>query len=370
MAKEKYNWEEIFKKLDEGSRVTDIAKEYGAAIATVSRKYTAYKAGELFARTDVMGDDAIERLAAKELNILVQQKKNILIRKKANDVSRNLAIGDTIIEALKDADFKPYKPIIHKDKEFSKEKNPQVFIVSDLHYVDKNRSKSLNKMGEMWMDNWNNSENVEIVFNGDLIENTHHISQLLDEKSSNPSIQAVEVANIIAEQVAYFKSNSNANITLKWIVGNHDEIRQITKALETPNTNWVVVIKGIVDALLKEYGIKSSDSSRFEVIKNDDKGMHIQHGHLLKSNRQENVEQFLIKKSILEGKLYGMYVISHFHQFRHWIMKGSKDNNHVVLTPSMKDWNGEFEDNMNMSNTSGMVSIEGNRNVKYIPIPK
>lgn len=366
----KYDWEEIYKKLKEGSTYKEIINEYGMAYATLVRRWKAYNAGELATREINFDQETLDAITKKELRVLTDQKKNTMIRQEANKASRNLSVVETIKESIESMDIKPFKSQRINRKEIDSKKTTQKFIMSDLHYVDEKRSSSLNKMSRMWVENWDGSESVYLIFNGDLIENTHHVSQLLDKDSSNPAYQSVEVAQIIAQQIKEFSDNINENIKINivWTNGNHDEIRQLTKAGDTPRSNWVEIISNMVSALLKDYeNIENDDSVYQEYIGLD--GMHIQHGHLLKSNRQESVEQFLIKKSVREGRLYNLYVISHFHQFRHWVMKGSKDDTQVVLTPSMKDWDGEFENTMNMSNTSGLISIDNDNNVKFIKIP-
>lgn len=380
----KYNWEEIFDKIDRGATYKEVMEEYGMAYATLVRKYKGYEAGRLTALEENSSEEMLEKLQDKELTILTQQKKNAMLRIAANKAARQLAIINIITDGINGMEFNLGTP-----KKFAQTKKPnndrdeeQVFVISDLHYVDAERSASLNKMGRMWFDNWNGAKNIILVFNGDLIENTHHVSQLLDTDSSNPSIQAVEVANVIANQIASLCANlPDVNVWTKWTIGNHDEIRQLTKAGEAKKTNFAFIIKAIVDKGLEGYenyintGYCAEAIALTKYSNNGERMVYsVEHGHRIKSNRQESIEQFIIKEHIQGGHLYDTYIISHFHQFRHWVLKGSSNSEgrdvEVIMTPSMKDWNGDFERDFNTRNTSGMISIDQDRHVKFIRIPQ
>ena len=410
MGQEKYNWKEIFIKLDKGISYRDIIDEHGMAYATLVRKYNGFKAGELATRELNFDKETLDKIVKKELNVLKEQKKNTLIKKEAHKLTRTIAITDILVEAIEKLVIKPYKvPVRDKIKVNDNKLKEIVWVVSDLHYLNDEKSASLNKMGQMWLDSYNGAENPVIVFNGDLIENTHHLEQLLNE--GNPMEQAANVAQIIASQIKYFldKAPNNVKLGTEWVVGNHDEIRQLSvKAGETKKINIVSIVAKLVEAILFDYvrmdkyysasGCdlnailplnyhKYNDIVDIERKELEAKGkehyythlegsntINIRHGHQFKSNDQKAIEFNLIKEAIQGHGFDALYVISHFHQFRNWVMKGSSLPNNeevmVVMTPSMKDWNGEFEIWNNTRNTSGMISIDENKNINYIRIPK
>lgn len=352
----------IWEHQGDGKTLAEWAKEFGVHKVRLCDRMRGFKS---FA--DAVRGDQAEFSAAvtrQALNNKKNQYKLSLERREINSVIRKEAMVERVMDEFIMPNLKPYKPVKYVNKVVTQE-GKQGFFISDLHFKTKELNVGLEDIGQMVVDNWDGSKHIRLIFGGDYVEGRHHMDQQITTAST--MAQVVEVADIIARNIAFIISNTNAEIHASYIIGNHDSIREgNTRAGDNLKEHIVGTLQRMVGALLKEYKqyFEIGDAA-YEISETiGDYSYNFRHGHIGNWADKSLMKNVLNEEMQLE-RSYDRYVFGHFHRWNDWMKKGV--NKRFIICPSMKTFDGNFENANLLRNTVGITTFKENGDVIMIP---
>lgn len=348
-AKNKYNWQEIIDFVEKNPHLNkkDIAKKFNVAPETLSRGLNSYY-------TKLNEDIFLKKFAKQQLGIKKEQKVLMYQRQMINKNLRDQGLITNVVKKLKHTKHK------YSDKDFLLKDehtfNKKIFLIGDLHYKDEETSEYLKKIPMFLTNNCKETEDIIIVFGGDFIENNLHNSQLL-ERTDTAMEQTINVSNLLSSALKFFLKTHTGKLDIYGLIGNHDEIRQLSfKANEDRRENVTPIISGILKNELKEFSNVTVYPFTYDLHFKKD-SVYIRHGHFIRNINY--LESRILKEREQQPKLKDVkvYVFFHFHKFKIEMIKGTDII--LILAPAMKKWNSYFEYSNNLVNTYGILMIQG-----------
>lgn len=352
----------IWENKGEGRKLKEYAVEFKVHPVTLTNKYTGFEAFAKIAKGDQsMFSAAVSRQA---LNNKKNQYKLALERREINNVIRKDSIKDIIMDELIVPSLKPFKPSKYNQKTAPKD-SKQVFFISDLHYKNMELATGLSDISDMIIEAWDGSKVIRIIWGGDYVEGRHHGDQ--QRTTASTMMQVTEVADIMAKIIANVISNTNAEVQSSYLIGNHDEIREgNTKAGENLSENIVGNLQTIVGLLLKEYKqYFDIGTPSYEISEElGDIKLNFRHGHV-GHWADKSIMKRVIDEELQLHRSHDVYVFGHFHRWNDWMKKGV--NKRFVICPSMKTWDGNFENANLLRNSTGITTFKSNGDIIMIP---
>lgn len=343
--------------------IANAAKEFNISRPNLTMFTKGYNYG--MQKALALDETLSKNISSREANLYKNQYKNNLKSREINkglreDALFELFAEEYVLPKIKPINVKKFTPLtpINDDRDII------TFAMGDLHYVDKRRSeRDILRLAELILDNYDGSKTIEIVVGGDWIENEGHRQQQI-ARTTTIMNQTIEVAELFSQVIATIKSNlPQVVINIVLIAGNHDMIKQLGLfSGEDNDTHVVGVIKKIIETHFKDNNdiVIIDTQNDHEYITNN---FLYEHGQKIRGDLKN---YFLTKKEQRNLKDITHYISFHSHRYEYIIPKGT--HYHLIKSPCVKTWKSDWEIDNNQIGTPGILKIDSNNNIGFIPI--
>lgn len=255
-------------------------------------------------------------LARREINLTKRSKRinrlSLEARKQIQDIDFMESFNEMVKETLQHSEqYVPDESLRQHVYVEDLDNTCRVFL-SDVHYMEGDGQR----LEDIMLNVFNETikeHNVELIFNGDIIQGCLRESDIIDGNLRIDK-QAKQFADIIIACLSTYDNNVKA---ITFIPGNHDRIN-ITKSYDGNTPSMITLVDSILTYAMPHLNIKTVRELNFNNCK-------VIHG-----------DQFRGKKAIKEYYAFTNYTIYHAHYHHHYV-----DGN-VIGLPSLSEPN-EYE---------------------------
>ncbi len=354
----KWDFEDIFQRIEDGETQKDIAFDLNVAPETLNRKLSGYKQAIKNSKK-AMSEKELDRIA-RARNKLVIERKIINIQKQSfNKNSTAAARMNVLINKVKE-EIPKIKLNKYKHKVLKNNLNNKTifYLISDTHYVDEiltPKKDYINTILKIITKDIsiNNPKEIKLIHLGDFIEGRIHRSQDFETKTTviKQTRKAAEIIGSIVKELSNFFSGK---ITLGLVAnGNHDELGLFSPRDIRENITYIIydILKGIF-SLDKNIEIICDP---YIYIKEQNKTLLFTHLFTRNSN-PKNVGQFTNIINDFRYKKHFDYSFTGHNHLSYSLDFKSKSYKHFGV-PATKLYDNEWEKINNMFSTKGMCKL-------------